>query len=392
MLDLDIPTAGVSRRVWRIKISATKEMPMLAAKVGGCVSLGQGVPSFPTPPHIVEAVCRVLRDDHASGKYSLQPGLPALRQAVAERMLAPKGLAYDPETEIGLTAGAMEALLCAVLTLVDEGDEVLVPSPNYTSHLEQILLAGGRPVLVPLKPDWSLDVPAFEAALTPKSKAILICNPHNPTGAVFADEDLRALAALAAKHGLYVISDETYDVLTWDGPTPLPLAAVPEIRDRAVTIFSFSKRYALTGWRVGGFAASETLTGQMLKVHDCATICAPTPAQHAALAALEGPQEPFEEMRRALANRRELCCGLLDKLAPAVTYARPGGAFYVMAKCGFTDEPSLELAKRLIHEAKVITIPGGGFGPEGEGHLRLSYGAAEDEIEEAFARIGRWLE
>ncbi len=388
----NIPMAGVSRRVWRIKISATKEMPMLAARVGGCVSLGQGVPSFPTPEHVLDAVFRTLRADQSASKYSLQPGLPALRQAVTERMLAPKGLSYDPEIEIGITAGAMEALLCAILTLVDEGDEVLAPSPNYTSHLEQILMAGGRPVLAPLRQkDWSLDVEAFERAVTPKTKAILLCNPHNPTGAVFAEADLRALGQLAAKHGLYVISDETYDVLSWDSPAPLPMAAIPEIFERCVTIFSFSKRFALTGWRVGGFAAPRPLTEQMLKVHDAATICAPTPAQHAALAALEGPQEVFEEMRSALRRGRELCCGLLDSLGGAFEYARPGGAFYVMAKYKWTGERSREVAVRLIEQARVVTIPGGSFGPEGEGYLRLSYGGLESEIEEAFARIAKHI-
>ncbi|MBU1003204.1 MAG: aminotransferase class I/II-fold pyridoxal phosphate-dependent enzyme [Proteobacteria bacterium] len=383
---------SISRRVQAIKISDTKLMPMIAAKVGGCVSLGQGVPSFATPEHVVDAVCAALRQDPGAGKYTLQPGLPALRQAVAELLAREKGVNADPETEIVITVGAMEALLAAILTLVERGDEVLIPSPYYASHVEQILLAEGVPVPVALRPDdWGLDIAALERAVTPRTKAVLLCNPSNPTGMVYPDADLRALAALCERHGLFVISDETYDSLTFDGPMPLSLASLPELAGRVVLVNSFSKRFALTGWRVGYAYAARPLMDELLKVHDCTAICAPAPSQVAALAALTGPQQVFEQMRTALKARRKLACARLDELAEHFSYIRPTGAFYIMARYTFSAESSRELAQRMIREARVITIPGGAFGSEGQGHLRLSYGANEVEINEAFDRIGSWV-
>jgi aminotransferase len=165
----------------------------------------------------VDAVCRALREDHAAGKYSLQPGMPALREAVAELLTREKGLRVDPRAEVAITVGAMEALLCAVLSLVEEGDEVLMPSPAYASHVEQVLLAGGVPVPVPAGPGWGLDAAALEAAVTPRTRAILFCNPCNPTGRCFGGTGVARLAAVAVRHNLYVITDETYDALVYDG-------------------------------------------------------------------------------------------------------------------------------------------------------------------------------
>lgn len=383
---------AISRRVQSIRISETKLMPMIAAKVGGCVSLGQGVPSFATPEHVVDAVCAALRSDGAAGKYTLQPGMPALREAVAELLEREKGVSVDPDAEVAITVGAMEALLMAMLTLVERGDEVLLPSPAYASHVEQVLLAEGVPVAVPLRAeDWGLDLDALEAAVTGRTKALVLCNPSNPTGAVFSRGDLVAVAELCKRHDLFLITDETYDSLVYDGDMPVSPASLPGMRERTVLVNSFSKRFALTGWRVGYACAPKPIMDEMLKVHDCTAICAPAPSQAAALAALTGPQEPFEAMRAALAERRDLACARLDALAPHFTYNRPGGAFYIMARYACSDEPSLDFATRLIHEAKVITIPGATFGPTGEHHLRLSYGADEPELDRCFDRIEEWI-
>lgn len=382
----------VSRRVGQIEISATKEMPIRAAKVGGCVSLGQGVPSFATPDHIVETVCRALRQDAAAGKYSLQTGLPELRREIAHTLLRDQGIERDPENEILITVGAMEALLCAILTVVERGDEVLLPSPNYASHAEQVLLAEGVPVMVPLRAeDWGLDREALEQAVTPRTRAVVICNPSNPTGAVFSDSDMEALGDLALRHGLVVISDETYDSHVFDVPPPRSLTAVSRFSEHVISVCSFSKKYALTGWRVGWLCATADWMAQIMKVHDASAICAPTPAQIAALAALQGPPECAEKMRRELQKRRDLCCRRLDALNDFFFYIKPQGAFYVMPRYRFSSAPSKEVALKLLYEARVITIPGSTFGAAGEGHLRLSFGGNEDEINEAFDRIERWL-
>ena len=382
----------ISKRVLSIAPSATKQVAVLAQQVGGCVSLGQGVPSFPTPPHVVDAAVRALRDNPDSGKYTLQPGLIPLREAIAADLEQRRSIKVDPLTEIGVTVGAMEGLLAAFMTIVDPGDEVIVPSPGYASHIEQIVLAEGQPVFAPLNEnDWGLNVDRIRNAITPKTRAILLCNPGNPTGAVFDDQSVRAVCDLALKHDLYVLADETYEFLVYDGPSPLSPSTLPEIKDRVITVASFSKKYAFTGWRVGWVHASPELMSQMMKVHDAAVIAAPTVSQYAALAALTGPQEPYEMMRQELAARRDLCLSRLDRLPEHFGYIRPGGAFYIMARYLFSPEPSSALAETFIRGPKVITVPGGSYGPGGEGHLRLSYGGAPEVINEAFDRIERWL-
>lgn len=393
MTDSPSAAARFSRRVAQISMSATKHMAVLASRVPDCVSLGQGVPSFPTPPHILEAVAAALRGDPAIGRYTLQSGMPQLRRAIAEMYRNSRGITVDPETEVGITVGAMEGLLTAILTVVERGDEVILPSPTYASHIEQVLLAEGIPLFVPLRAaDWRLDPDAVEAAITPRTRAVILCNPGNPTGTVFPDSDIDALCALAQAHDLWIISDETYDFLVYDEPPPQSPATREAVRQRVITVGSFSKKYAMTGWRVGWVAAAEPVMAQIMKVHDATAICAPTPSQVAALAALSGPQDCVADMRCVLAKRREQCCRRLEALAGQFSYVRPRGAFYVMACYRFSREPSQQVAERMLNEAGVITIPGGSFGPNGEGHLRLSFGGTESEIDTAFDRIEQWLQ
>ncbi len=381
----------ISKRVRNISPSATKEMALIAAGIGGCVSLGQGVPSFATPPHIVEAVTRALREDPSSGQYSLQTGMPALRRRIAEYMLVEKDVAVDPESEICVTVGGMEALLATVMTVVDEGDEVILPSPTYASYIEQILLAGGIPKFVPLTSTWGLDLEAIGRAITPKTRAIMLCNPGNPTGTVFADDEVIALCQQAVAHNFVVITDEAYDYMVYDGAMPLNPLSIDAFRDNVISISSLSKKYALTGWRVGWVAAARRWMEQIMKVHDATAICSPTPSQFAALAALDGDQQCLTAMRAELVKRKALCCARLDRLNAYFSYVPPKGAFYVMARYLFSASSSQEVAIRLLKEAKVITIPGGAFGEGGEGHLRISFGGESAVINEAFDRIERWL-
>ena len=381
----------ISKRVRNISPSATKEMAIIAAGIGGCVSLGQGVPSFATPPHIVEAVTRALREDPGSGKYSLQTGMPALRRRIAEYLLLEKHVAVDPESEICVTVGGMEALLATVMTVVDEGDEVILPSPTYASYIEQVLLAGGIPRFVPLTRSWGLDLEAIARAITPKTRAIMLCNPGNPTGTVFADDEVIALCQQAVAGNFVVITDEAYDYLVYDGAMPLNPLSIEAFRHNVISISSLSKKYALTGWRVGWVAAARPWMEQIMKVHDATAICAPTPSQFAALAALDGDQQCLASMRAELVKRKTLCCARLDKLHTSFSYVPPRGAFYVMARYLFSTASSQDVATLLLREAKVITIPGGAFGEGGEGHLRISFGGEPSVINEAFDRIERWL-
>jgi aminotransferase len=385
-------SGGVSRRVRKISTSMTKEMAIIAARVGGCVSLGQGVPAFATPPHIIDAVVRALRENPATAQYSLQTGTAALRERIALYLGSEKGITADPDSEICVTVGGMEALLATVLSVVDEGDEVILPSPTYASYIEQVHLAGGIPRFVPLSTGWNLDVDAIRRAVGPKTRAIMLCNPGNPTGAVFPDGDIAALCEMAVAGNFVIITDDTYDYIVYGGDTPFSPMSNAQFRDHVISVHSLSKKYALTGWRVGWVTAARHWMEQIMKVHDAATICAPTPSQVAALAALEGSQDCVLEMREKLAARKELCCSRLDRLKPYFSYVAPKGAFYVMAKYLFSDAPSQQIAVRILQEARVITIPGWAFGPGGEGHLRLSFGSEPEVIGEAFDRLEGWLE
>ena len=283
---------------------------------------------------------------------------------------------------------------------MDRGDEVLVASPNYASHIEQILFAEGIPVFVPLVEEegWRLDTEGFRKAVTPRTKAILICNPMNPTGAILTAAEVDEIARLAVERNLFIIADEAYDFLVYDGLPHKSFATVPEVKDRLIATFSFSKMYCMTGWRVGYMYAATRLIDQVLKVHDAFAICAPTISQYAALAALratngkDGEGDGFiAELVATLDKRREILCGRLDELSSLFSYQIPRGAYYVFPRI-VPPMNSMELALKLLHEARVVSIPGSGFGPTGEGHIRFSFGRTAEEINTAFDRIGEWAE
>ncbi len=389
----------ISKRVAGITVSAIKQMPVLASKVAGAVSLGQGIPSFATPPFVTEAVIRALREDEGIGKYSLQPGMPELKEEIAHHLKRTRGISVDPETEIFVSCGSMEALAGAICTLVERGDEVLVPSPNYASHIEQILFAEGVPVFVPLieEEGWRIDLAGLARAVTPRTKAILVCNPMNPTGAALTCDEARAIAELAIERDLFVIADEAYDFLVYHPSGHASLAAISELKSRLIAAFSFSKMYCMTGWRVGYMYAPSHVIDQVLKVHDAFAICAPTVSQYGALAALratngrDGEGDRFiVRLVAALDDRRHLTCGRLDRLPSLFSYQKPQGAYYVFPRIVPAGIKSMDLSLRLLYEAKVISVPGSGFGPTGEGHIRFSFGGTEEEIDDAFDRIEEW--
>ena len=391
---------GISKRVAQISVSAIKQMPVLAKHVSGAVSLGQGIPSFRTPEFITSAVRDALINDERIGKYSLQPGMPELKHEIARYLEWKKGVLVDPEREIFVSCGAMEALAAGIATIVDRGDEVLIPTPNYASHIEQVLFAEGIPVFVPLLEEqgWRLDAEGFRKAITDRTKAIILCNPMNPTGAVFSRDDIQEIANLAVERNLYVIADEAYDFLVYDNLAHVSLTSFEELRNRLIAIFSFSKMFCMTGWRVGFMHAPPKIIDQVLKVHDAFAICAPTISQYAALSALrvtngrDGEGDTFiKKLVSTLDERRKLTCGRLDELTSLFSYQEPKGAYYVFPRIENTSLSSMDLALRILYEAKVITIPGNGFGPSGEGHIRFSFGGTEDEINSAFKRIKEWV-
>jgi aminotransferase len=392
--------SGIATRVAQISVSAIKQMPVLAARLGGCVSLGQGIPSLDTPAFIRRAVIAELeRDGSAIGKYSLQPGVPALKQEIARDLGRTRGIDVDADSEIFVSCGGMEALAAGIATLVERGDEVILPSPTYASHIEQVLFAEGVPRFAPTieAEGWKLDATAIRKAVSKKTKAVLLCNPVNPTGAVFSERELNDIADVVLEHGLYLLLDEAYDFLVYDGLPYHSLMARSDLKERTLAVCSFSKRFRMTGWRVGFMVAPARIMRQVLKVHDAFAICAPTISQYAALAALratngvdgEGDRS-VRELVDALARRRDLVCSRLDRLARVFSYAKPHGGYYVFPRIA-GKESSIDFALRVLNEARVITVPGSAFGPTGEGHVRMSFGADEAELTEAFDRLDRYF-
>ena len=381
----------LSSRVSTIAVSATKAMAAKAAPLRNVVSLGQGVPSFATPPQVIEKIAHLLSSTPACGKYTLQNGMADLREKIAANLLKEQGLSVDPQEEICITVGAMEGLLATLMSLVDPGDEVILPTPSYASYIEQVQLCGGLPVYAPLRADWSIDLETIEAAITPRTRALMLCNPGNPTGNVIPNETVTALADLAVAHNFVLILDATYDYLVYDHEAICNPFKLSPYRNHLACVSSFSKKYGLTGWRVGYVLAAPHLMEGIMKVHDATTICAPTPSQFAALAALDLTGDWLENCLKKLKLRKELCCQRLDALAEFFDYVPPQGAFYVMGRYRFSKEPSHRVAESLLTKAGVITIPGASYGPGGEGHLRLSFGGEEDEINAAFDRIASYL-
>ncbi len=386
-------TERISRRVQNITVSAIKEMSLLAIDTPNAINLAWGLPSFETPENIRRKVASVLLSDPEIGKYAPPPGLPGLKKALAERMRRDKGIEVDPAREMIITAGGMQGLMMTWMTLLEEGDEVLITSPGFSSHYEQVGLAGGVPVPVPLieEQGWRMDVEGFRRAITPRTKAVVIVNPANPTGTLFPKESLLELGRLALEHSLYILTDDPYQMFVYDGQTAFDLRTVPELRGNIISSYSFSKEYAMTGWRVGWLVADEGVINQMLKVQDAFVICAPRISQVAAQFALEEGFGPTRKMIDELAARRSIICQRLDALAGLFSYQKPQGAYYIFPRIeekGLQD--SVGFCVQLLRETGVVAVPGVAFGPTGEGHVRMSYCFSREDLHAAFDRIERW--
>jgi len=382
----------VSRKVLEVQPSAIHRMSALAAKTPGAVALTWARPDADTPGHIGEAAVRAIREGAAS-RYSPPPGLPALREAIAKKLSDYNGIAAAP-AEILVTTGAVEGLFAAVLALLDPGDEVLMPSPNYMTHELMVRMASAVPVFFETveSEGWRLDLDDLERSITKKTRMILFCNPCNPTGAVFPEEDLRRLAALALEHDLFVLVDEAYEYFLFDGAEHFCIGSIPEMKGRVVEAFTFTKTYAMTGWRVGYSVAAEELIGHMVKAHTPMTICAPVASQYAALEALQGPQDCVAEFQRHYLKWRDLMCSRLDRLAGVFSYHQPRGSYTMFPRIeadGGGD--SAGFCMRVLKEAKVAMTPGSPFGPQGEGHARLCFCSSAETINQAFDRLDEYF-
>jgi aspartate/methionine/tyrosine aminotransferase len=384
------PEGWISSNVAGIAVSAIKEMSILSARVPDVASLAWGLPSFRTPQNIRRVIQDALDKDPDIGKYTLPDGLPELRAAVAEEHRRSTGVTVDADRQVMISAGNMQALNAVLHAILDRDDEIILTDPGFASHFLQVRLCGGKPVSWPLNESrgWALDADALPGLITGKTKAILLVSPSNPTGSVFEEEELRQVVDIAAEHDLLVLLDDPYSFLTYEGDGKcFNLAAVDAHRERIVYCFTFSKSFAMSGWRVGYMILPEPIKKQVMKVHDATIICTPRISQVAALAALQGDREPMHEFKRVLDDRRRLICERLDRVDHAFDYVRPRGAYYVFPRILAEHEDSVEFSMRLLEEAKVTVTPGAAFGEQGEHHVRMAYCVAEDVINTAFDRI-----
>lgn len=361
------------------------------------IHLEIGEPDFATPAHIVEAGVRALRD--GATRYVAPEGLPSLRAAIASAA-ASRGVSASPD-EVIVTSGAKPMLLYAVMALASAGDDVLVPDPGYPGYASAALLAGARPVPYPIGHErgehFRVDLAALEAAVTPATRVMILNSPHNPTGMVLEDSELAAIAELALRHDLWIVSDEVYAAFAYGDRPPRSIAAHPGMAARTLVVNSFSKTYAMTGWRLGFGIMPSTATATIRALVSESTTCAAPFVQQAGIAALAGPQDAVEAMRAEYRSRRDAFVTALQAIG-GVRVMSPAGAFYAFADVTAIDEgrvapptgagsPSMRLAERLLREQGVACMPGRAYGARGEGYLRFSFASPGSQLRDAVRRI-----
>ncbi|HIP96323.1 MAG TPA: aminotransferase class I/II-fold pyridoxal phosphate-dependent enzyme [Anaerolineae bacterium] len=379
----------VSQKAAAIPPSGIRRFFDIAATMDDVISLGIGEPDFTTPDHIIRAGIKSLEEGETH--YTSNSGILELREALAEHLENLYGVSYDPERELLVTVGVSEALYLALTAVLDPGDEVIVPQPCFVSYCPEVMFAGGKPVIVRTRVEEEFQVTAeqIEAAITPKTKALLIGYPNNPTGAVMSRERLLEVAELAKKHDLLVISDEIYDRLVYDTEhTCFP--SLPDMRERTILLQGFSKDYAMTGWRIGYAAAPAEILGAMRKVHQYTIMSAPTTAQVAALQAIKYGEDDVQAMRAEYDRRRRVLFKGLNSIG--LPTFEPRGAFYCFPKVTHLGMSAEDFCEKLLYEEKVAVIPGGAFGECGKDHVRACYATSLEKIEEALVRISRFVE
>jgi len=378
----------VSKLARSIPPSGIRRFFDIAATMEDVISLGIGETDFDTPAPIVEAGIAALRN--GGTHYTSNSGLLELRQAIAAHVQRRYGLSYDPDQEVLVTVGVSEAFYVAMAALLDPGDEIIFAEPCFVAYEPVAVMAYGTPVAIPTTPETGFQVTAemIEAAITPKTKVLFLASPNNPTGAVISRERLIAIAALAEKHNLVVISDEIYDRLVY-GVEHVCFASLPGMRERTIVLQGFSKAYAMTGWRVGYMMGPETLLAEMRKLHQYLIMSAPTMSQWAALKALEVGEPFVQEMHARYERRRKLVVEGLNAMGLACI--EPHGAFYAFPCIQSTGLDDNEFAERLLQEERVAVVPGRAFGASGAGFVRMSYATSYEKLEIALERIARFV-
>ena len=378
----------LSKAVSTLKPSGIRKFFDIAATMENVISLGIGEPDFPTPQPIIEAGIRSLQQGETH--YTSNMGILELRQAIAANLEDLYGVKYDPLSEIVATVGVSEALYLAFTALLNPGDEVIIPTPCFVSYQAEVALAGGVPIEVytNMEDDFQPNPAVIEKAITPKTKAILLGYPNNPTGAVASRENLQAIANLAEEHDLVVVSDEIYDRLVYNHEH-VCFPALPGMHDRTILLGGFSKSYAMTGWRIGYAAGPANLIQGLVRIHQYSVMSAPTISQYAALEALRVGEPYVQDMLAEYDRRRKLIYNGMNELG--LPTFEPHGAFYVFPNIQNTGMDDETFAERLLKEEEVAVVPGSSFGAAGAGFVRCSYATNYDLIETALEKIDRFL-
>ena len=350
------------------------------------INLGGGDPDFATPRHIVDAAFRAV--EQGQTHYVASKGVPQMRQAVAAKFLKDNGVRYDPDTEILVTSSGKAALYMTIEAMLDAGDEMLVLEPAWVSYRPLIELVGARPVGVSLEPGsgFAITRDVLEESVSPRTKAILVNSPNNPTGRVLNVEEAEALRSFAIEHDLWVLSDEIYEKICYDGRRHISLASLPDMRERTVTVNGMSKSHAMTGWRLGYLGAPAALYFQILKVQQHVLTCAASFVQFAGTAALEGPQECVRDMAAQYDARRRKIAAMLNEI-PGVRCPEPEGAFYFFPEVDYRGMDSYQIARFLIEEAHVAVTPGEVFGKTARKNIRLSFATSMENLVNAVERM-----
>ncbi|MEJ2115951.1 MAG: pyridoxal phosphate-dependent aminotransferase [Gammaproteobacteria bacterium] len=369
-------------------------MAKLSAEIEGAASLAWGLPSFRTPNYIRKGVKQVLDIDIDAGKYTLPDGLYELRKLVAAKHKAENGIDVDSNENVMISAGNMQGLNTLFHTMLDPGDEIILTDPCFASHIQQIKIFMGKPVYWPLDKDndWSLDVDRLPELITDKTQAIVLVSPSNPTGKIFSREDLIRVGEIVKQHNILVIIDDPYSDFVYENRNKyFNLASIEAFKEHTVYLYSFSKSYAMSGWRLAYIIMPAELKYEALKVHDATIICTPRISQLAGIVALSQPSDHKQEFEAILEKRRELICQRLDNVPHIFSYIKPDGAYYVFPKIISDHTSSQEFSIDLLNNAKVSLTPGRAFGPLGEHHVRMAYCVNEDTINLAFDRIEKYF-
>lgn len=384
------PHTYLARHIIDLPKSGIREFFDIVSTRKGVVSLAIGEPDFDTPWHIREATINSLQN--GLSHYTGNAGLIELRTEIAKYVKRKFGGTYDPASEILITVGASEGIDITLRAILNPGDEVLYHEPCFVSYAPGIAMAHGVsvPVETFVRDNFRLNVEALEAKVTPRTKVLMLNFPNNPTGAILEAEDVRAIADFAIRHNLIVLSDEIYAELTWGGKTHTSFASIPELRDRLVLFHGYSKAWAMTGFRMAYICAPQWIMDTILKIHQYAIMCAPTPSQYGALEAMRQPEEDMAPMLRAYEQRRNFLHAAFAEAG--IPMHNPAGAFYAFPQIEKFGLSAREFALRLLDAENVAVVPGTAFGACGEGFVRCSYATSMEQLQEALKRISRFVQ